>query len=259
MPRIPPGDCALCGEFGERNREDVYPVWLRRAMATHSLTENQLPEKTILLVCFRCNSGMADAFENPAAPVIKSLMWGRSRGRLIAEESLILARWLIKTDALLAIYRVHYPRPGWHVVTPSQASNLRRMVLGMVADRTLLPSDVIVRVGLMSVDAPERPGPYVPKAARDSVGSSWLGSFHPIALLFSLTWIFVDGDGDAARYRRVTEADPRMVHVRGSLTQWPPTERLPLTGGEVMRWELGHKPENIIAGGWRIGVPGRRD
>lgn len=253
------GDCALCGDFGKLTREDVYPMWFRKELATRSVTKDQLPEKTILLVCERCNSGMAAAFENLAAPVIKSMMWGQNRGRLTAGESLALARWLLKTDALLALYRVHNPRPGWHIVTPSEAQDLRSMVLEMVTDRKLLPSYVIVRMGLRSVSAAERSGPYVPKAARDSVGRSWLGSFQPIALLFSLTWIFVDGDGDATRYRRVTGADARMLHVRDSPTPWPPTERLPLDGAEEMRRELGHRSENIIGGGWTVALPAGPD
>lgn len=245
------GQCPLCGQTANLSKEDVFPTWLRNEYVERHLEELVRPSRVILRVCVGCNNAMAEAFEHHAAPILKRFMWTGEPATLSEVEQTVLARWLIKTDALLAVYRGKAEHTKQFGLSAHDEEEMLEMVRQMTADHQFVPANAIVRIGLVDTNLLlSSMRQFRPMGALSAVGSGWFDSVMATGLVLSQTDLFTDRGGDVKEYLRQA-TDRRFVTLTPS--QGGPVTvpvRLDVRSIYRLRRELGHVPSNVVGDGW---------
>ncbi|MCM6761872.1 hypothetical protein NB037_05505 [Rathayibacter sp. ZW T2_19] len=100
------GTCNICGAVQKLTNEDVVPIWLRKEFANRNVLPGDQPPKTLLPICYDCNHGLANALEGPVSRIVKNMMKPESSFSISLHEQELLAKWILKTDALRQIWRI---------------------------------------------------------------------------------------------------------------------------------------------------------
>ena len=92
--------CPLCAGPGPLTKEDLVPSWIRRdVLRRYRLAQGDIPRRFVLRICATCNGNLGRCFEDPAAPILKKLIAGRSLSLELPEQQ-VVSRWIAKTTLI---------------------------------------------------------------------------------------------------------------------------------------------------------------
>ena len=203
-----------------------------------------IPDKTILRICAVCNNLMGQVFEDEAAVLIKRMV-SMEEFRLSEKDRLSLARWIIKTDLLLFVWRSVQPE-ATDELPQAGIESAKDAVLAMARSRAHIPRGSAVRIGrIIPSGIPHaaygaiRPvvdarGPFV-----QSVGT------HGSLIFESLLW----AKESAMQYADAARPDKRMLVIWPLADEdlfWPPSDSLNTDSYNELR--AGHSEMGVGAG-----------
>ncbi len=248
------GTCPICRRSDVKlTKEDVFPTWYRNELTARSVG-GQHPARIIMRICEPCNARLSAMVEHPAAPLMKRIIWEPAPADLSANEARVLLRWILKTDALLAIVRRTLTTPGLLVQSSESEERLRREVVAMLDDSSYVPPN-ITRVGMVDLNVVWNGSrPFRTIAAQAMVGRSWLSSVMQTGLLLSESTLVIDGgDGNPEAFASVFGVDDRFCLLDGSRAVTVP-RRLDAFAARKMRMNYGHADKNVLGGDWKIAI-----
>lgn len=248
------GECPICLQHGDLEKEDWIPLWVRRTLIVRMAIPGQQPPRAQTLVCERCNKRMGKLFEEPTSLVMRPLFTG-DPALLSARDQQTIATWIVKTNLVRAIATEW----GRERLLPNGIW-VHRVALAYLMETRLPPVATSVRLGCFEPSVLSR-GISLEPSTDSQVripSPDWEGPFlinivHSGALLSEM---FMGSSVDVERFISATSSDDRLTRIwppTSSEVNWPPNVLLPGETYADLRAAWQHGPETYAASmEWQI-------